>query len=100
MRGGYRCDLFVMYHCWGDTMSAGNPCTCPGTRNDKMKNWVVTRRYGNCSAFNGYHFTPSDYSAISCTVEGCTGCWRTKADYVSQLPDGEIVNGKYQAVKK
>jgi hypothetical protein len=39
----------------------------------------------NYSAFNGYHFTPSDYSAVQCLT--CGASWRTKAKYVSDLPD-------------
>lgn len=41
------------------------------------------------SAFNGYHFTPSDYSEIVCTRPGCHGRWRTKAEYVDGLPKME-----------
>lgn len=80
-------------------MSSGNPCTCPGTRREKMRNWLVTQRRCNHSAFNGYHRTPSDYSAVVCIGEGCRGCWRTKADYIRQLPDGVLVDGKYKVVK-
>lgn len=46
---------------------------------------VVLVRYGNYSAFNGYHFESSDYSHIRCMVTGLH--WRTKADYVALLPD-------------
>ena len=49
------------------------------------EHWVVTARRGNASAFNGYHWTPSDYSALRCTH--CGRCWRTKANYVRHLPD-------------
>lgn len=38
----------------------------------------------NHSAFNGYRWTPSDYSAIGC--EACGSRWRTKAAYVDELP--------------
>lgn len=47
--------------------------------------WVVTVREGNFSAFNGGHFTPSDYSALRCNI--CGRCWRSKAGYVRHLPD-------------
>lgn len=47
--------------------------------------WVVLQRKGNRSAFNGYHWTPSDYSACRCT--GCGRVWRTRAAYVARLPD-------------
>ena len=53
--------------------------------------WVVVQRNGNASAFNGYHWTPSDYSGIRCRT--CDRYWRTKAEYVRSLPDaayGEI----------
>lgn len=49
--------------------------------------WVVLQRHCNYSAFNGYHYTPSDYSLVRCTVPGCRGLWRTKAAYVDGLPD-------------
>jgi hypothetical protein len=49
--------------------------------------WVVIQRYGNASAFNGYHWTPSDYSAVRCAKPDCGRVWRTKAGYVAQLPD-------------
>lgn len=45
----------------------------------------MTARKGNRSAFNGYRWTPSDYSEVRCTV--CGRSWRTKAKYVDALPD-------------
>lgn len=68
-------------------MSSGNACKCKGSRKEKMKNWRVLQRHCNHSAFNGYHYTPSDYSSIHCIGKGCPGSWRTKADYVYDLPD-------------
>jgi len=47
--------------------------------------WVVLQRNGNRSAFNGYHWTASAYSACRCT--GCGRVWRTRAAYVARLPD-------------
>jgi hypothetical protein len=44
---------------------------------------VVEVRCGNYSAFNGYRFTPSEYSELRCT--GCGLRWRTKARYVGKL---------------
>lgn len=61
------------------------------------RNWVVTTRRGNHSAFSGYHFTPSDYSAVACNTCGEWG--RTKAKYVAQLPDGSYdpaARGRYK----
>lgn len=49
------------------------------------RHWHVTQRRGNRSAFNGYHWTPSDYSRVRCPIDGLT--WRTKAAYVDGLPD-------------
>lgn len=42
------------------------------------------QRLCNHSAFNGYHYTPSDYSSIRCMT--CGWHWRTKAN-VSHIPD-------------
>lgn len=46
---------------------------------------VVIARHGNSSAFNGYHWTPSDYSHVLCLDTKLH--WRTKAQYVETLPD-------------
>jgi hypothetical protein len=54
---------------------------------EHRKHWAVLQRKGNCSAFNGYHWTPSDYSAVRCAAPGCGRAWRTKAAYVDTLPD-------------
>jgi hypothetical protein len=51
--------------------------------------WVVLQRKGNYSAFNGYHWTPSAYSAVKCRAPGCNRVWRTKAAYVDELPDAK-----------
>jgi hypothetical protein len=60
-------------------------CKC-----DSRKAWRVATYHGNRSAFNGYHFTPSDYSEVVCDPEhgGCGRRWRTKAAYVEELPRG------------
>jgi len=47
--------------------------------------WTVVNRKCNFSAFNGYHWTYSDYSLVECGT--CGRCWRTKAAYVDTLPD-------------
>jgi hypothetical protein len=51
----------------------------------KDRNWEIWQYRCNHSAFNGYHYTPSDYSTIVCNADGCVGCWRTKADFVFEL---------------
>lgn len=55
------------------------PCKC------KPRDVEVLQRKGNRSAFNGYRWTPSAYSAVRCT--SCGACWRTKAAYVDSAPD-------------
>jgi hypothetical protein len=60
-------------------MSGGNVC------GHGHPHYFVTQRLCNYSAFNGYHYTRSDYSTVRCAV--CGSHWRTKADYVSSLPD-------------
>jgi len=52
------------------------------------KHWRVHDRHANHSAFNGYHRTVSDYSALHCL--NCGHCWRTKAKYVEQVLDGAL----------
>lgn len=47
--------------------------------------WAVVVRNGNYSAFNGYRFTPSDYSLVRCGA--CGSRWRTKAKFADGLPD-------------
>lgn len=64
-------------------MSGGLACK----NKEHRKWWRVTDRNHNRSAFNGYHYTPSDYSRIICTVRHCTGCWRSKAPFVASIPD-------------
>lgn len=66
-------------------MSSSIPCTCGRKRGDHSDLKVVMYRR-NYSAFNGYHYTPSDYSEVRCTRPGYIGRWRTKAAYVEGLP--------------
>jgi hypothetical protein len=47
--------------------------------------WVVVARNCNHSAFNGYRYTPSDYSGVKCL--DCGRYWRTRAEYVIALPN-------------
>lgn len=64
-------------------MSGGYACENP---KEHRPSWVVLQRNGNMSAFNGYRWTPSDYSEIKCKT--CGAIWRTKARYVNELPSG------------
>lgn len=68
-------------------MSVSFNCQCDERKKSdvKTRNWVVVDRLCNHSAFNGYRYTPSDYSHIKCLT--CGKCGRTKAKYVSELPD-------------
>lgn len=75
-------------------MSAGGPA-CRNSEHRPF--WRIADYRCNHSAFNGYHYTPSDYSAIVCQAKAELGpCnervqqnawWRTKAAYVEQLAD-------------
>jgi hypothetical protein len=53
--------------------------------------WWVYQRKCNFSAFSGYHYTPSEYSGCKCGI--CGRRWRTKAAYVSTLPDSPPQQG-------
>lgn len=67
-------------------MSGDKACKCPERlRPLRSRHWRITQRYCNHSAFNGYHRTSSDYSAIVCAE--CNAHWRTKAAYVGALKD-------------
>lgn len=69
-------------------MSGGPTCSCPERKKPLAeRRWRVTQRYCNHSAFNGYHWTPSDYSEVRCME--CRVFWRTKAAYVDSLPDAK-----------
>jgi hypothetical protein len=70
-------------------MSGGARCRCvEGGRPISERPWYVIVREGNYSAFNGYHFTHSDYSSVRC--DACGAHWRTKADYVLRLKDVKV----------
>ena len=68
-------------------MSGHTPCTCKGTREERMKNWYIPEGYykTNYSYFEKprgqAHY--SEYSTIRCTE--CHMCFRTKAKFVEQL---------------
>ncbi len=73
-------------------MSGGTACNClerfepltaqPGA-NKPPRLWRNLQYRCNHSAFNGYHYTPSDWSSIVCLR--CGACWRTKAGYADEL---------------
>lgn len=66
-------------------MSGGVGCSCPREGGEKARRawWRVVTYHANHSAFNGYRYTPSDYSECYCTR--CNARWRTKATYVTTL---------------
>lgn len=67
-------------------MSGGWVCKCPEAKKPLAeRNWRVYQRYCNHSAFSGYHYTPSRYSALCC--ESCRAHWRTTAAYVDKVRD-------------
>jgi hypothetical protein len=70
-------------------MSGGTACRCPEAEKPLTERaWVVSQRRGNQSAFNGYRWTPSEYSLVYC--QKCHAMWRTKARFVDQLKDGSL----------
>lgn len=67
-------------------MSGGTICKCPESKRPiAERKWRVLNYRCNYSAFSGYHYTSSDYSAICC--DECDRSWRTKAGYVEKLLD-------------
>jgi len=70
-------------------MSVSFSCHCKERKKPiEQRNWVVIDRECNYSAFNGYHYTYSEYSAVLCKSCGVFG--RTKAKYVDDLKDGRF----------
>jgi late competence protein required for DNA uptake (superfamily II DNA/RNA helicase) len=70
-------------------MSVSFSCRCPERKKPiESRVWVVLEREHNNSAFNGYHYTSSDYSLVYCRFCGALG--RTKAKYVKSLKDAPI----------
>lgn len=68
-------------------MSGGEACKCPERQKPiRERLWECWDYKCNHSAFNGYHWTPSDYSAVFCTV--CEKLWRTKAGWASEIHQG------------
>lgn len=69
-------------------MSGGNACKCKErAKSTDDRDWTVTQRQGNRSAFNGYRHARSDYSEVVCG--NCGARWRTRAVYVNRLQDDE-----------
>lgn len=68
-------------------MSQGQFCTCGRDLRTDKEDLIVLALKCNHSAFNGYRRTPSNWSEVRCIRPGCHGIWRTKSDYVYQLPD-------------
>lgn len=67
-------------------MSGGPVCRCSyGRGRLRVRHWRVVERNCNHSAFNGGHWTWSDYSQLRC--QQCGRMWRTKAAYVRNLSD-------------
>lgn len=67
-------------------MSGGTRCKCEQSKKPiTERGWRVSQRFCNHSAFNGYKYTPSAWSAVQCLH--CVRTWRTKAKYVNQLLD-------------
>ena len=83
-------------------MSDSFNCKCAERRKPiEEREWEITQYMCNHSAFNGYHWTPSDYSTVVChgkLEDGteCPGCGRTKANYVFSL----WLRGKYHGGEK
>ncbi len=68
-------------------MASAFDCKCAERKKPVAdRDWVVTQYRCNHSAFNGYHYTPSDYSTVVCNR--CRACGRTKAAYVGSLKRG------------
>lgn len=70
-------------------MSVSFSCRCAErAKPAQARAWVVVQRQCNYSAFNGYRYTPSEYSLVFCQACGALG--RTKAEYVAKLQNGKI----------
>lgn len=70
------------YGMSADEREANRKC-----QREHSASWVVLDRKCNYSAFNGYRRTRSAWSSVRCDHPGCGRVWRTKAAYVSRLPD-------------
>lgn len=78
-------------------MAVSFSCRCDErSKPPDQRSWGVIARRCNYSTFNGGRYTPSDYSEIVCLSCGAIG--RTKAKYVDQLRDCQLVDGDWQLV--
>ena len=68
--------------------SSDRPCS-DGEAGHRMSDVVVITRMGHYSAFSGYRFTSTSRSLCHCL--NCKQTWRTGADYVSMLSDGDFL---------
>jgi hypothetical protein len=75
----------AVYPMWNDRMPAALREANQACQREHRATWAVLQRKGNRSAFSGYRWTPSDYSAVRCGE--CGRVWRTNAAYVDKLPD-------------
>jgi len=73
-------------------MSVHIPCTCKGSRTERIRSWYVSERKCNYSTFEyprgEYH--PSEYSTVKCSK--CQMNIRSKGKFVDLLPDGGEIN--------
>jgi len=76
-------------------VSQGTSCKCPESLKPVAeRNWGVSQRNQNASAFNGYRAQWSEYSAVRCL--SCKSTWRTRAKMVDQLPNISMQDGDFQ----
>jgi hypothetical protein len=68
-------------------LTAESRARAAACRREHYGQWRVIAREGNASAFNGYRWQRSRYSAVRCFAAGCGRVWRTDAAYVAELPD-------------
>ena len=68
-------------------MSGGTACHCAERKKPVAERLWECRQYkSNHSAFNGYHFTSSDWSSVHCAV--CGALWRTTALWAGMIHQG------------
>lgn len=72
----------------------GRPTHFRGCTHKPLEWYAVDIRCANRSAFNGYRWTPSDYSGVRCCK--CGTVRRTKAAYVERIPDTPAWYRPYQ----